>query len=668
MKLNFLKGQTLIELVLAMGLAALIFPTLLAGFMNSREGKIQQGMRVQAVALLKETESAVRAVRNNDWTTFAVNGTYHIATFNNKWTLNSGTQTTNGLTQQIDINNVSRDTNGAIVTSGGTIDPSTKKITITISWTKPQTSNVVSTMYLTRTSNSTDLDSSFSQFSNGVKSSTIVATTSGSVTDGQVQLGAGGGGGDWCEPSFLIATVDLPKSGVANAVAAIAGPASNGSTIFAGTGENASGISFAKVDIPGNPPTASIPATFDGYKTNSVFGENNYAYMTTDNNSKEVAIINLNQYSDSPANSKYNEVGAINLPGSINGTSIYVTNNKAYITSSDKKFYVYNLSADRSIATPSGSLTLDGVGKKVLVAGDYAYIATDSTTYQLEIVKLSDLSVARLTLSTGQSGVDVYVNTFNSNPDRVYILTSQSANHNEFYVVNVSNKANPKTTDDLGNELGKYDTSGMTTTGLTVVTGNRAIIVGTGGTYQYEVVNLDLIDNSGTKGNCGHLTYATGIRGVASVLQGSGFAYSYVITGDASSELKIILGGAGGSYTSSGNFESAIYDAGYSVAYNRFVANITLPSFASISAQVAVAPPGGSGCSNATYQYLGPGGNPNSFFTAVGASISGAIPFGNYQNNTYQNPARCFRYKLWLSSSDITQTPVVYDVGWNHSL
>src|SRR5438128_746265 len=74
---KFLRGQTLVELLLAMGLAALIFPALLSGFMSSREGKVQQGLRMQAVALLKETEQAVKSVHNNDWSTFAVNGTNH---------------------------------------------------------------------------------------------------------------------------------------------------------------------------------------------------------------------------------------------------------------------------------------------------------------------------------------------------------------------------------------------------------------------------------------------------------------------------------------------------------------------------------------------------------------------------------------------------------------
>jgi len=662
LKLNF-KGQTLIELILTMGLAVIIFPALLMGFVTSREGKVEQAQRLQAIAFMKETEQAVRSIRSNGWDPFAVNGTYHTVVTGSVWSFATGSATTNSLTQQVVVSSVSRNSNGAIVTSGGTTDPSTKKVDITISWLLPYPSTVTSTMYFTRSSNVTYTDSYFNQFNSGLTSGVVVATSSGSSNDGQVQLGAGGGGGDWCQPSFLISSVDLPKSGVANAITAINGPAANGSVVFAGTGDNASGVSFAKVDLPGNPPSASTPATFDGYKTNAVFGENSYAYLATDNNSKEIVMISLAQFSDPPTNSKYKEVGVINLSGSVNGTGIFVTNNKAYITSSDNKFYIYSLSSNRTSATlqNSGGLTLDGQGKKVLVAGNYAYVATGSTTYPFEIVDISNASspsiVGKLALGTGQSGIDVYVNTTNTTNTRAYLITSVSATASEFYIVNISNKASPNITG-----LSSYDTGGMTPTGVAVVTGNRAIIVGTGGTYQYQVLNI--ANESGTLANCGNLAYATGIRGIASVLQDGGYAYSYVLTGDASSELKIILGG-GGSYSSTGTFQSAIYDPGFSAAYNSFVGSISQPSQTTLQMQVAVAPPVANSCTNATFSYIGPDGTSSTYFTPVGASMSAAIPFGTY--GAYQNPQRCFRYKLWFTTSDSTQSPIFYDATLNYS-
>lgn len=657
------KGQTFIELILAMGIAALILPALLTAFMSTREGRPQQEQRLQAIALLKETQQAIKSVRDNNWTSFAVNGTFHPVLSGSLWTLASGSTQINGLTQAIVINDVNRNTNGDIVLSGGTLDPSTKRVAITISWTQPSISSITSTMYLTRSTNVTYTDSSFNQLHAGITNGVIVATSSGSETDGQVQLEVGGGGGDWCQPSFLINTVDLPKSGVANAISAIAGPDEDESIVFAGTGENASGVSFAKVDLPGNPPVASIPATFDGYKTNSVFGEAGYAYLGTDNNSKEVVIMSLTQYSNPPTNTKYNEVGSINLSGSVNGVSIFVANNKAYVTSSDNKFYIYNLSTDRTSATlqNSGGLTLDGQGRKVLVAGDYAYIATSSTTYPFEIVNVSNSVspsiVGRLALGTGQSGIDVSINTENETITRAYLATSLSATQSEFYIINVSTPSSPNRTG-----LSSYDTSGMTPTGVSVVTGNRAIIVGTGGTHQYQVVNI--ANEGGTLTTCGTLAYATGIRGIASVLQDNGYAYSYVLTGDAGSELKIILGG-GGSYVSTGTFESSIYDPGLQVAYNRFIGLISQPAQTTLQMQVAVAAPVSGSCSGATYSYVGPGGDPAQYFTPVGASLSATIPFGTY--GSYQNPQRCLRYKLLFSTTDYTQSPIFYDATLNYS-
>lgn len=199
------RGQTLIELLLAMGLAALIFPILLAAFMSTREGKPQQEQRLQAVAFLKETEQAVRSVRNNDWSTFAVSGTFHPVLSGSVWTLSSGTTQSNGLTQSVIVSDVSRNTSGDIVTSGGTNDPSTKKVVITISWTVPSPSSITSTTYYTRSENQTFTHTLDTDFDAGTLDDTQVIDTSG----GEVLL-ANNNKGKWCSPSFSSATVDLP--------------------------------------------------------------------------------------------------------------------------------------------------------------------------------------------------------------------------------------------------------------------------------------------------------------------------------------------------------------------------------------------------------------------------------------------------------------------------
>src|SRR3989344_9443253 len=113
-------GETLIELLMIIGLTGIILPALFSGFVATRQGKAQQQQRQEATMMLKETAEAVRSVRENGWSTFAVNGTYHPELSGNTWTLVSDPQTINGLTRQVVVSDVQRNINNAIVPAGGT--------------------------------------------------------------------------------------------------------------------------------------------------------------------------------------------------------------------------------------------------------------------------------------------------------------------------------------------------------------------------------------------------------------------------------------------------------------------------------------------------------------------------------------------------------------------
>lgn len=668
---HFQIGQSLIELLIVIGLTAIILPALLTGIISSREGKVQQNQRLQAIALLNETIEAVRSVRERGWSyinSISIGIPYHTEVSSPTWSLVTGEYTDPaGFKTTVIINNVNRGVCpgvecGKIVAVGGVLDPSSRKLVVTISWLLPYISSVTETLYITRyLDNDAHIDTTTQDFTDGAIHTGTV-TRNPPEANGEVILGSGGGGGNWCDPNPSIAEQDLPNSGVANAVTATEG--SDGNVIaFAGTGENSSGVSFAKVEIVGDVPSisSSIPATFNGYKTNSgVFGEDNFAYLGTDNNQKEIVIMSLTQYSDPPTNSKYLKVGEINLPGNVNGSSVFVANNKAYILSSDNKFYIYNLSSDRTTATlqNSGGLTISGAGKKVLVVGNYAYVATSATSNQFQIIDISNASVpvivGQRTLGSSQFGVDVYVNTASSNPDRAYFVTSSSSGP-EFFVIDISSKSNP-TIIGAG-----YDTNGMSPTGVTVVTGNRAIVVGTGGTLQYQVLN---ITNETNPVACGPgLSYSAGINGVASVLKSTGYAYSYIITGDANAELKIILGGAGGGlFASAGNFVSDIVDAFIPTMFNRFDVTFIQPSDTSIGLQVAVADPGVGDCDSATYTFIGPG-----LTSDVSDLFTTGSPVPILSSGFYQNPGQCFRYKVYFSSNDTNKTPELRDFTLNYS-
>ena len=653
MKFRNPKGYLLIEMVITVALVALILPILLGGFFASRESGPQQKMRLQATALLKETETAVKAVRDGDWSSITTNGTYYTQVQSNAWQLISGTQTLNGLTQAVAISDVRRDDQGRIVQSGGVTDPSTKQVTITISWQIPQPSSVVSTLYLARTDNLTFTETTKTQLNAGTNTGTAVADTTGSSVsdDGQLQLGAGGGA-DWCAPSLTITALDLPGQGITTDVSAVEGKA------FMTTGGNSSGDSMDSVNITGgDPPIASNFSAYNYRKTYEVFTDGTYSYLTSDHPSMMVDIVRV-------SSTPFTSVGSFVGSSGGKGDSIYVENNVGYVTAGTK-LYTFNLSSKTGARSELGNITLNGTGRRVIVVGNYAYVVTSSTTNQLQIVNVSNpssMSIVR-SFSVGNAlpGVDLFVT---SSGNYVYLVTTYASGKNSFYILDVSNKTSPTI-------LGSYSTNGMTPKGVIAVPGNRAIVVGSGG-EQYQVLNVSNLSSPTYCGGLANLNSSTSVNAVTAVTESDGDVYAYILTNNSASEFQIIEGGPGGQFSTSGDFESAPFDANsygggnMDHSFNRFEASVIQPSLTDISIQVAVAPYGPSGdCTTSSYVFVGPDGTGSTFFEPDGNSIIATIPLLN--SGGYANPGKCFKYKVYLDSDDVSLTPIFNDIIINYS-
>jgi len=642
-KLSSNKGQILVELLLAIGLAAVLLPSVLTGLLASRDGRDQQEQRLKAVGYLRESVEAVRVVKEN-WNNLPTSGTYYPQITDTTWTLQPGAETIGDFVRQIEIENVYRDSDGNLsLNPSDTLDPSTKRIASAISWQLPYPSSVENVSYVSRYVNAAFTHTTETTFITGTLNGTIVQTTSGSgiPDDGEVVLGAGGGG-NWCEPNLSITALDLPKSGVANAISAIEGKA------FAGTGENASGVSYASIDIANSsPPVATIEGTFSGYKTNDIFGEENYVYLATDTNSKELVIIDISQ-------TPYTEAGYFNAPGNVDGLSVFVLGNIGYLTTSNNQLHTFDLSSKSGSRNLLGSISLSGTGASISVVDSYIYVAESGIT-QLQIIDVSPdgaslTSVAQAQVSGG-GGKDVFVN---STATRAYLTTAASLTQDEFFIIDVSVKTGTRTV------VGSYDTNGMDPRGVTIVPGNKAIVVGAGG-IEYQVID---ISSESTPAECGGLEIDSGVNGVASILEADGDAYSYIITGDLNAEFKIIEGGPGGTFSSSGTYESPAFDAASRVTFNYFTATVTQPASTTITVQVAVAD--ALDCNTATYEYLGPDGTTNTNYTVSGSTISGTIPY--ISSGNYQNPGRCVKYKADFTSEDSLSSPIFADILVNYSL
>lgn len=632
-------GAALVELLVALALTTLLLPALITGFVSARQGRVQQSERSQATMLVREAREAMRVIRERGWEYISVNGTYHPEVSGSSWILVPGSELVDSQTRSITIADTYRDATGAIVSQGGTVDPSIKTITITVSWQSFFPASVTSTLYLSRFTNQAFTQSTQVDFSTGIQTNTTITNTNG----GEVTLGAGGGG-NWCQPNLSIAARDLPKSGVANAITSIEG------RVFAGTGENAAGVSFANVAI-GNthPPIATISGEFDGYKTNGVFGETNYAYLATDTNNKEIEIIDLTAYNSGTG--KYSEAGYFNAPGNGNGNSIFVSGNIGYMAAGST-LYSFDLTSKSGSrgALDADGVSLAGTGNRVMVVGNYAYVAINSTSTQLQIIDVSNSSnlvVVGQAQLAAQEGVDIFVN---QTATRAYLATKTSATNAEFFILDISTKTGNHTA------LSNFDANGMNPKGVTVVPGNKAIIVGSGG-EEYQVIN---IENEHSPSRCGGLNIDTGVNGISSILETDGDAYSYIITGDTSSELKIIEGGPGGQYANSGTYESSIFDATQSSTFNRFDVHSTTPNQSTLRYQFSITDPINGNCSEASYMYVGPDKTVSTYF-----ATSSAFPFST--TGVYKNPARCFRYKVYLDTQDRFVAPIVEDITINFS-
>lgn len=634
-------GYSLVELLVAIGIFGVLVTTLFTGFIATREGKPQQEQRMRAAGLYQETIEALRIIREEAWDNISTNGTYYPQKTATSWALVSGietiTQPNSQFTRSIVIADVNRDANGNVVSSGGTLDPSTKAVTITVTWDQPLVTTLSNTIYMTRyLDNLAFIHTTVDDFSQtGHLADTVVFT---SDDDGEIKLDASGPGrGDWCTPS-IVSELDLPRQGAARAITAIFGK------VFTGTGENASGVSAANVSVTDTiPPISTVVGTFDGFKTNDVFGTNTYGFLATDTNSKEVEIITL---------STMTEAGYFDIPGANNANSIFVKDGVGYVVSGGT---LYTFDATTMLGSSSqpqfGSFGLAGNGVSIYVVNGVAYVAIDSTSTQLQLVDVSNpssMSGLGTIQVNGAAGRDVYVSEDGS---RAYLVTAGDASKPEFFIINTENKSSISS-------ISSYDTNGMDPKGVDIVlSGNRAVIVGVGG-EEYQVVT---ITPETSIVRCGGLNDDTGIYDISTVVEPDTDAYAYINTGQSSSEMKIIEGGPGGTFAMSGTYESAVFDTGSLTAFNRLSFTGDVPADTTLRFQIAGAPPVAGACDGGTYNFVGPDGTAGSYFT----TSPSAIPFSGVVDS--YNPTRCFKYKVYLDTNNILFSPSLLDITVNYS-
>ena len=607
---RLIKGQIIIEILIAFGLASLLLPAILTGFISGRSGRVQSEQRSTAIALLKEAEEAVRVYREADWTIFAQNGTYYPAISGTTWELSTDSNNgeIDGFSREVVIEDAYRDGNNQLSESG-TVDLSVKKVTLSVSWGAALTDSISTTYYLTRWKNL-----SFTQ-------------------SDEVQPSAGGFA-DWCQPDLSDTDVNLDRQGHPTVLSAKETPGGeDGNRILAGTGANSSGPAFSNIKIIGNePPGATNLGDYNGTpqaKVNGLDGETimdkSYAYLAA-NNPVGVAILDVTA-------SPYSQVGSFK-PSNENFMDVRVVGNIGYaITGST--FYIFGINDNRTQTTLIGSLSLaGGVKMEVDPSGQYAYVATSDSGGELKIIDIHTnpgalTSADVVSVNTDSAGgKDVFIDEGGT---RAYLVTAASTTQPEFFIINIEDKSNPSVITG-----GTYDTNGMNPEGVVVVSGNRAIVVGVGGNeYQVFIVDGDTVSScpNHAEGN-DFLNIDSGVFAISSLLQTDNHAYSYIATGDADAEIMIIEGGpGGGAGGGTGVFESEtlpVPDPGHDVVFNSFTATADPDLSYKISIKQGVS----GSCSAVTY-------DDGDFVDFV----PGPLPVDTIGSG-YVNPGQCLRYRV----------------------
>ncbi len=160
------QGQSLAEILVGLGVAAIIITSAVGALVLTLRSNLKSVTMRTAVSLEQELMDEVRSTAEGKWQNLYGVGTkgsstaYYIAKTGTPPTLTVTSSTEQVVSDNItytrffSIENVNRDGSGNIVSSGGTEDPSTQKITVIVRWPiGPDTSEIQATEYLTRSRN-----------------------------------------------------------------------------------------------------------------------------------------------------------------------------------------------------------------------------------------------------------------------------------------------------------------------------------------------------------------------------------------------------------------------------------------------------------------------------------------------------------------------------------
>jgi hypothetical protein len=622
-------GATIVEVLVAIALTGIFLPALATALIAAHAGKASSIQQLQAQSLLHEATDAVRSVREKGWTNVATDGTYHPVPGASDWSLASGAESISGFTRQVVISTPQRNSSGTIVASGGTNDPSTKHVVVTVSWTKPISSSLSSDAYLTRwQTNTVWTQTSQADFTGGTLTNTCAATTCAAnpafaTNSFQLQDSPA----TWQLPS-VVGNYNITGNVAGNDIVV----ATIGGTPYAFVGY-ATGLAIINISNPNSPTLTGTYTT--SAAVNGVFVSGNFAYLATSIATAQLTIVNVTN----PAAPTLTSSFRIQDTNNVAATAVYVSGTTAVVV---KKlvgkallFNAYGEINTVNVSNPASPSLSDSINvsadcNNVWVNGTTAYIADSVNNQQLTIVNIA--TPTNITTSaTVNLGANANSVTINNATSTAYIATANNASSGEVRIYHL-NSATSLTAQ------GSFEVGGATT-GLGLDTTNPNYLTVTSGVAGKQLMILNVttpttptLVNNVTLGGTGNTVRLNG-------------PYAFVGTADTTKELTVVYAG----YRPSGTFESSTFDPGANVGYNYFTFTGTVPANTTLQFQI------GANNTNSGWSYVGPDGTASTFYTT-----GDTVPLGIVSN-------RYFRYKATLTTTNGQVTPRIDDVEVNYS-
>ncbi len=423
-------GFSLVEVLLATALFAIIVTALIGAIAYAQESVAVSGHKPNAVLLAEEGMEAVRNMRDEDFSNLT-DGTYGLNGSGEVWVLSEENDVTDDFyTRQIDISSVSSNI---------------KQINVTVSWQKQYggTAAVTLTSYLTNWMQYTASES----WANPVLSSTL-------NVPGNWGANYVWGSGDNAymvrllgDPEFrVIDTSDTGNpvaSGSTGAETLLMGLYVSGEYAYLSGSDNDAELQAVNLTDPTSPEVAG---KYDASKTNDgagLFVIENIVYLTRTNGSEELSSIDATD----PGNMQ--GLDAISIPG--RAFDVYVSRSYAYVvtSSNNAELVVVDISDPGSLEAVTevdlsgndNGMVIEGYGERIVVSrsgggGDVTVVDISNPGSPEEVGSFSAGSWVRDLATDGENNL---------------VFVGGDDNSAELQIWDISNPSSPS-------QIGIYDT------------------------------------------------------------------------------------------------------------------------------------------------------------------------------------------------------------------